>query len=182
MILNKWSPQKFIGFFTHAMICHERGGVVYTTEATPDKHMDAITGKESQISSRLPTDSIQGYHGQYCVRRLRRPLTEVEKERLTAAVDARNGAEYDSLLFLSYWMSLTRWQHLVENDNRYFCSDYVTAILNDVDIQGVDTLIRHPLVKTPAMLGSKFRSVLGITNLGPVMSKLYGEEEMPVWV
>src|ERR1044071_3017857 len=107
---RKWSPQKFIGYFNHAMICYDRDGVVYTTEATPDKHIDILTGKPSQISSRLPLDSIKGYDGQYCVRRLKRPLTKLEKERLNNAIDARKGAQYDSLLFLSYWMSLTRWQ------------------------------------------------------------------------
>jgi len=184
LVLTRWKyigPSRFIGFWTHVFICYEKDGILYTTEARPEWTTDVLTGKKSQTPTKLPEDSIKKYPGIVCVRRLKKALSIKENARLLKAVESRYGSEYDSLFFASFWLSMTKYGSIVAHDNRYFCSDYITSILNDVRIRGVREVIPHPLLKTPAMFGTKFESILGFTNVGPILNELYEKEAVPVF-
>lgn len=170
---HDFTVTKLIGFFSHIMLCYERNGVVYTTEATPLKYLD-IDGSERYIPTRLPTDSIAKYNGSYCVRRLKVPLTTIQKENLAQAVEKHRNGVYDNFLFFSYWLGLTPFSSIVSHDKRYFCSEYVTTLLNVI----FDNNISHPILKTPSIYTSRYRSLLDVEI---EIDRQYTVEYMPLF-
>ena len=114
------------------------------------------------------------------MRRLKEPLRSDQVSRLESAVTSRQYGTYDDFLFVSYWVGLTPFAFLASGDQRYFCSEYVTDLLNTI----FDHQIAHPLLKTPATYGSKYKSlldVLQLTNMKPAIDEMYGEESVPIF-
>ena len=170
---------KVLGFFTHIMLCYEKDGQVYTTEATPVQQLD-VNGTYHCIPTRLPKDSIAVYEGDYCVRRLRTPLSSEQVAALREAVMSRQNDTYDWFIVFSYWLGLTPFASAVSHDRRYYCSEYVTSLLNCI----LPCRIPHPLLKSPATYGSKYKStldVLQLTTMRPAIEDLYSSESVPIF-
>ena len=173
-----FSGGKALGFFTHIMLCYSsKDGTVLTTEASPLKLLD-VDGTEKYVASRLPEESIAKYEGRYCVRRLKSPLSVEQDAKLLSAVEERRNGSYDDLLFVSYWAGLTPFAFAFSHDQRFYCSEYVTTLLNKV----FDNSIAHPLLKTPSTYASRYRSfldVLQLTNMKSAIDDMYTSECVP---